>query len=344
MAVNRTFAALLMMMILCLHGAHADQIVLKNGDRLTGKVVSKDEKTLTYRTEYAGVIKVQWKDVVSITTEEPVTVMSANGQLEKVRLEHAGAGAAKLVSGGKSRDVPLADLAHINPPPHVSGTGVTYRGRVKFLASASRGNTVDDGVYLEAALAARAKPYRWGIDFRGERTSEAGVTTAENSLFNANYDRFLDKDRFAYARASAERDQFKDIKFRGTVGAGLGWQVFDTEKIHLDLRAGLDYVTTSRDSVDPRIGDSKNYPALGWGINYSHWIWPDRLQLFHEQQGFMNLNDTSDITLRTKTGARLPIGGGLSADAQVNWDYDADVPPDTSKSDTKFLLGLGYEF
>ena len=193
-------------------------------------------------------------------------------------------------------------------------------------------------------MTARAKPYRYSIDGRVERTSEAGVTTAENTLFNANYDRFLDKDRFAYVRASTETDEFKDIKFRGTVGAGMGWDVLDTEKIELVLRGGLDYVITSRNNSDPQLGDSKNYPALGWGINYRHWLWPDRLELFHDQQGFMNVNDTSDITLRTRTGVRLPIASGLSANAQLNWDYDADVPPDTSKSDTKILLGLGYEF
>jgi putative salt-induced outer membrane protein YdiY len=158
-------------------------------------------------------------------------------------------------------------------------------------------------------------------------------------LINANYDRFLDQRRFAYARASLENDEFKDIRVRATAGAGLGWQVFDTEKIELALRGGLDYVV-----VDRKDGESDNYPALGWGINYSHWLWPDRLELFHDQQGFINLHDTQNITLRTKTGVRLPIGSGLTANAQLNYDYEGDPGPDTSKSDAQILLGVGYEF
>jgi len=36
--------------------AWADQIVLKNGDRVTGSIVKKDGKTLTIKTEHFGVV------------------------------------------------------------------------------------------------------------------------------------------------------------------------------------------------------------------------------------------------------------------------------------------------
>jgi putative salt-induced outer membrane protein YdiY len=339
MALGRALAALLLMMVFSLHSARADQIVLANGDRLTGKVVSKTEDTLKFRTEYAGEIKVRWKNVVSITTDEPVTVMSANGELRKERLEYAKTGSVKLISEGASREMPLAELAHINPPPHVSGTGVSYTGRIDVLASASRGNTDDERLFVQGRLTARAKSYRYSINARAERKDESGVRTASNGLLAANYDRFLDTDRFAYVRTSLENDEFKDIRVKATLGGGLGWQIFDTKEIELALRGGLDYVV-----LDRQDGDPKNYPALGWGINYSHWLWPDHLQLFHDQQGFMNLNDASDITLRTITGVRLPIGSGLSANAQLNLDYEGDAGPGTDKTDAQVLLGLGYDF
>jgi hypothetical protein len=39
--------------------AWADQITLKNGDRLTGDVIRSDAKTLVIKTEYAGDVTVQ---------------------------------------------------------------------------------------------------------------------------------------------------------------------------------------------------------------------------------------------------------------------------------------------
>ena len=43
--------------------AHADEVVLKNGDRITGTVVELADGTLSIETEYAGVVKIDWSQV-----------------------------------------------------------------------------------------------------------------------------------------------------------------------------------------------------------------------------------------------------------------------------------------
>src|SRR5690349_16034595 len=47
-----------LLLIAC--SARADQVVLKNGDRLTGKIVSGDGKTLLLKSEFAGDVTIQW--------------------------------------------------------------------------------------------------------------------------------------------------------------------------------------------------------------------------------------------------------------------------------------------
>ena len=46
----------------------ADQIVLKNGDRLTGVIETSDDKTLLIKTEFAGEVTVQWSAVQDINS------------------------------------------------------------------------------------------------------------------------------------------------------------------------------------------------------------------------------------------------------------------------------------
>ena len=46
----------------------ADQIVLKNGDRLTGVIETSDDKTLVIKTEFAGEVTVQWSAVQDINS------------------------------------------------------------------------------------------------------------------------------------------------------------------------------------------------------------------------------------------------------------------------------------
>jgi len=339
MAACRALTALVLMTICSLNAAHADQIVLANGDRLTGKVVSKAEDTLKFRTEYAGEINVRWKDVVSISTDAPVTVMSADGELRKGRLEKTTSGEIALVSEDRSRAVNLADIDHINPPPHVAGTGVTYKGRISVMASASRGNTDDGRLYGEGEFKARAKDYRYHIEGQGEQKEESGETTAQNYWLAGRYDRPIDDVRFWYLRSSLENDEFKDLRVRAAVGAGLGWNLIDTSKTEPTVRGGLDYIVAQRSTVP-----DEHYPAFGWGINYSHWLWAERLEVFHDQSGFASLTSDGDVSLRTKTGVRLPLGSGLSANAQVNFDYEGDPGPDRDKTDTQVLVGFGYTF
>ncbi len=48
---------------LCISSMHADQVVLSNGDRLTGAIVKSDAKNLVLKTEFAGEVTIQWDAV-----------------------------------------------------------------------------------------------------------------------------------------------------------------------------------------------------------------------------------------------------------------------------------------
>ncbi len=60
--------------------AFADQITLKNGDRLTGTVVKSDGKTLVLHTDAAGDVTVQFAAIARITTDKPLHIALKNGQ------------------------------------------------------------------------------------------------------------------------------------------------------------------------------------------------------------------------------------------------------------------------
>ena len=58
----------------------ADQVVLKNGDRLTGTITKSDDKTLLIKTEFAGDVTVQWPAVQEISSTQPLHVALSNGK------------------------------------------------------------------------------------------------------------------------------------------------------------------------------------------------------------------------------------------------------------------------
>ena len=52
--------------------AFADQVTLKNGDRLTGKIEKSDGKVLLVKSDFAGDVSVQWGAVESIASTQPL--------------------------------------------------------------------------------------------------------------------------------------------------------------------------------------------------------------------------------------------------------------------------------
>src|SRR5271169_4757484 len=53
--------ALFMLLIACT--AWADQVTLKNGDRVTGSIVKKDGNNLTVKSDLMGVVTIPWDQI-----------------------------------------------------------------------------------------------------------------------------------------------------------------------------------------------------------------------------------------------------------------------------------------
>src|SRR5260370_38400502 len=58
----------------------ADQMTLKNGERVTGKVVKSDGKTLILHTEAAGDVTIKFGAIQEIKTDENLHVVLKDGK------------------------------------------------------------------------------------------------------------------------------------------------------------------------------------------------------------------------------------------------------------------------
>jgi ribosomal protein S1 len=58
----------------------ADQITLKNGDRVTGKIVKKDGDKVTFNSELLGEVTIPWTAVTNISSDEPLVVILPEGK------------------------------------------------------------------------------------------------------------------------------------------------------------------------------------------------------------------------------------------------------------------------
>jgi len=329
---------------LAMTAAQADTVTMRNGDRLSGTVLHMASQSLTLDTPYAGNVQLPWGEVTSVATDKRATlILKGEAGPREGRLSPSKPG--YLVLGPDDPKRPAAQIAlsrvrYVDPTPSESGSGVEYKGHVTLAASRVAGNSTGANLNGDAALEARAKSYRYELRGSVDQATLSGQTVTSNSLLSAHVDRFVvDQKHFQYLRASAERDRFRDLKLRSAVGGGYGWQLIDDGVTEFSVRGGLDLV-----AVDRYANPAERYPALGWGLQFSRWVWQHRIKLFHDQDGYWDLSHTGEVLLRTRTGLRVPIIKRLLATAELDVDWDRHPALGVKPTDSTLLLGLGYQW
>src|ERR1700690_2485546 len=70
--------------------AFADQITMKDGDRITGDIVKKVGDTVTVKSKNFGTVTLKWDDIATVKTDQPLTVALPEGKTVKANIETQG--------------------------------------------------------------------------------------------------------------------------------------------------------------------------------------------------------------------------------------------------------------
>ena len=314
--------------------ASADEVWLKNGDRLTGKVVSLDAGTLVFKTSYAGDLSIKWEEVVNLKTDEPIKVVLGDETTAQGPVSPGDSGKVKVKAEQVTEPdtVDLANVKTINPKPPMRTTA-----RVNVGASFTSGNTDTQDIYADGEFIARTDQNRYTIGGLYKSSEDDNVQTEDKKLGYMKYDHFFTKKWYGYANTTAEQDEFKDLDLRYTLGIGSGYQFLESERTNLSFELGLSYV-----NEDYIVAQDNSFVAGRWGLRFDHFILPKSLQYFLYHTGLQSIEDSEDLILFTSTGFRIPFYKNLNVTAQMNWEYDKSPSPGREKSDYAYILTLGY--
>src|SRR5512139_4023936 len=92
--------------------AWADQVTLKNGDRVTGKIIKKDGASLTFKSDVFGAITIPWDQITDLSSDDQLFVVLPDGKSVQGKL--ATSEQKLVVSTETSKEaVPLAEAPTI---------------------------------------------------------------------------------------------------------------------------------------------------------------------------------------------------------------------------------------
>lgn len=319
--------------------ARADEIVFRNGDRLTGKIETYDGDKLTISGTPAGKVTVSLKDVRTFSTTGEIDVVTADGSVLHRRVLAGPAGQIGLAPGAgvAAQEIPIASIKKINPPP------VRWTGNVVLGGTLTRGNTNTDNFNASAHVERKSDQDRITVDaaylYGREHVVGAGTHETENDWFvEGKYDYFLNPRLYAYADARAERDVIANLSLRLTPGVGAGYQWFDTPKFKFNTEGGASWLY--RDYSNDGTQDS-----VSLRLAYHLTAKPnDKVTIFHDMEYFPGLDELPDYFFDTDAGIRTTLTDKMFAEFKIDYRYDSRPAPGRGPNDVRYILGVGVNF
>lgn len=308
----------------------ADELIMQNGDRLSGEVISKDDKILKFKTSYGGPFDIAWDQVKELRSDSPMTILKEGGVVSK------SSEIKNLTEPDKQAQYAKA---YINPPSWRLGKGYDYSGIVNAALQADRGNTKTDEFDFDAKISLRSLKNRFTLFGELENDESDDIKTKDKWLGTAKYDRFFNKRFYGGAVTTLSRDKFADLNSRFGVGPLVGYQFYEGKQMNLSAEWGPIWVME-----DFATQADEEYWANGWKLNFDRYLLTDLLQLYHRQHGLWGIEDTGKLILETWTGLKIPIFAGIVTSGEVKVEYESEPAPGAKNTDTSYALKLGYEW
>ena len=335
-----------LLIILFVSAVNADELLMKNGDRLQGTVISMSLGKLVFKTSYAGEISIKWDEIASLTTKEPLEAYLRNEKTLMGKIKINKDGALILQPSDGSPPVPIAmaqvkTLEHPKPP-----AGWEFNGNVTAGVSKETGNTNNEKYKLIANATISKLPHEVKLYAEFHKEWAKKKLSKDNALGSATYKHFFTKKWFGFGNGTAQMDKFKDLDLLGNVAAGPGYQFYRSRELNLSAQIGPAYAyekyTKSQNFLNGK--SQRTYFAGYWALDFDMWFFDKFFQVFHHDDFLYDFGDSTNWTVRTRTGVRIPMVMKLFASFQFNYDYDNQPAHRKDKWDQSWVFGLGWAF
>jgi putative salt-induced outer membrane protein YdiY len=326
--------------IACAMPAAAGVLVLGNGDRVSGELIGIYDQQVRWQSDLMGEIVVGQVDVRSIESRDEFRVrLDANRELSRCQLlanegEQLLSCEQGMVALNSWRMVERVTARPLNAPDAWRNTGgVTLAGRDR------GGNSNDRNLQLDARIELRRGAYRHIGSAHYDRTSTNVAKTADGRKLTYQFDYFYSDKWFFNSNWLWEKNEFQSLQQRVLIGAGVGYQFYDTELIKLSFEFGPALLLEDLDNDEDR-----EAAALRGSTDLRIRLNRFGLEFFHRNQLLQSLDDGADWRVETDTGFEMPIIGRLKGQTLWEFDYNNEPAQDAGSFDRIWSFGLNYSW
>lgn len=332
----------------------ADQVTLKNGDRISGTILYTDDKSLTLKTDAMGEVKIDRATITALSSDGPLTVTLKKGEKLVGKAQAEGLKAVITTTEGKSVSVPYAEVSAIrtasaqaawereqlrltNPPLTDFWSGTIGLNLANANGNA-RTTTFGTGASAERVTGSDKIALSYSQIYSRQSTVAPFGATANRISGGVHYDRNVTNRLFGFVMNSYDYDRFLDLDLRSVLGGGLGFHAYKTARSYWDLGAGGDW---NREAFGT--GLVRNSGEMVMSEESAHQV-TALVKLFQHVSAFPNLSSRGDYRFNFDGGASLKLTKALSWNITLTDRYLSNPLPGKKTNDLLLTTGIGISF
>jgi len=327
-------------------GAWADQITLRNGDRITGEIVKKEGATLTVKSALLGQITMPWDQVSGIKSDAPLNVVLASGTAQATVATVDG----KLELQGRQQAVPLGEVVALRNAGEQHaferlahpGWGDLWSGTATLGFAGTSGNARTLTFSTGVNAARITKTDKTSVYFNAIKASGLvnghNEDTAKAIRSGVAYDHNVSSHLFMNVFNDYEYDHFQNLDLRFVIGGGLGFHAQKTERSKLDLLAGFN-LNHSKFSTPL----TRNSGEFFWGDEYSFKL-TGATSLVQSYRMFDDLTNSGTYRVNFDVGASTKIAKWMTWNLSLSDRYLNHPAPGRKTNDFLYTTGIGITF
>lgn len=322
-----------------------DWLKLTSGEWLKGEVRVLYNSELEFDSDKLGLLTLDWDDIAEIRTQQILSVRFNNGSegvgrvlLREGSISFNGATVESYEASG------IMSMAAGEPKEaNYWSAKVTVGGNFK------RGNTNENILDSSIDVKRRTNASQFRFNYLSTLREIEGIETENSHRINSNYDVYLTQN-FYWRPIYAEyyRDELQNISHRSTLGLGVGYHIFDTDRTSWNVTAGPGFQYTRFVSV----AEGDNNPE-GSALMMFETRWEYELTNDVDINALYNMQITNEASGSYKHHSLLGMDYELTDSLDFNisfiWDMIQDPQRDDEgvlpeQNDTRMTVGIGYEF
>lgn len=341
----------------------ADQVTLKNGDRLTGTIVKSDGKTLVIHTDAAGDVELKFDSIQEIKADAELHVGLKGG---KTVVGQVTIAAGKLEIATKTSgtvEVPKEDVTVIRNDAEQQaydklahpGLMHGWNGGINVGFSVARGNSETENLALafnavHPTLHDKLTLYASSINTTNDLANPSTVANLEQG--GLRYDRDIQPKLFVFGAADFMANALQFLDLRQVYSGGFGYHAIKSDRTILDFLGGINYTHETYSNGAPvagfpglfeSYGHTNRFAALTLGEELNHKL--GKSTVLTQSIGFFpNLQQTGEYRFTFNAGTVTKLKKWLGWQNQFGDIYISNPPNGSKNNDVLFTTGLNISF